>query len=66
MNSDLRPQTMSAVRGAKKKKSRLKCGFGRETQFMEDEDEVRMPLCACAVYRVGRTFLSLEYSWDRW
>lgn len=26
---------------------------------MEDEDEVRMPLCAWAVYRVGRNFSSL-------
>lgn len=26
---------------------------------MEDEDEVRMPLCAWAVFRVGRTFSSL-------
>lgn len=33
---------------------------------MEDEDEVRMPLCAWAVYRVGRNFSSLGYSWDRW
>lgn len=37
----------SAIRarcgGKKKEKSRLKCGFGRETQFMEDEDEVIMP-----------------------
>lgn len=38
---------------------------GRSNSSIEDDDEVVMPLCAWAVYRVGMTFSGLGYSWDR-